>query len=154
MTNCVSAPMRVVLMAGALLVGLSGTSTVCGQVRDTISRDADAELMFEQGVSAFERGDYEKAAERFRLVKDYPLNHKTTAALVMQGKALLRLGRYQEAVDVLETFLDRYPQTSYKKDAQRVLDAARQGLDQSGAQPDTLRVGVALPMTDKFVALS
>ena len=127
---------------------------VCGQVRDTISQDADAELMFEQGVSAFERGDYEKAAERFRLVNDYPINHKTTAALVMQGKALLRLGRYKEAVDVLETLLDRYPQTSYKEEAQSVLDAARQRLEQSGAQPDTLRVGVALPMTDNFVALS
>mgnify|MGYP006284535659 CR=1 FL=1 len=154
MTNRVSAPLRIALVAGALLVGLSGTSTVCGQVRDTISRDADAELMFEQGVSAFERGDYEKAAERFRLVNDYPINHKTTAALVMQGKALLRLGRYKEAVDVLETFLDRYPETSYREAAQRVLETARQRLKQSGAQPDTLRIGVALPMTDKFVALS
>ena len=154
MTNRVSAPLRIALVAGALLVGLSGTSTVCGQVRDTISRDADAELMFEQGVSAFERGDYEKAAERFRLVNDYPINHKTTAALVMQGKALLRLGRYKEAVDVLETFLDRYPETSYREAAQRVLETARQRLEQSGAQPDTLRIGVALPMTDKFVALS
>lgn len=153
MTNCTSA--GIALLIGGLLVGaLMGASEARGQVRDTIPRNSDAELMFEQGVSAFERGDYETAAERLRLVGDYGLNRKTTAALVMQGKALLRLGRYQEVVSVLETLLDRYPETSYAKEARRVLDQARTRLEQGQTQPDTLRVGVALPMTDEFVALS
>jgi ABC-type branched-subunit amino acid transport system substrate-binding protein len=137
-----------------LLAGGLAPPDAAAQVRDTIPRNPDAELMFEQGVSAFEQGDYQTAAERLRLANDYALNRKTTAALVMQGKALLRLGRYREAVDVLETLLDRYPETSYKEEARRVLDVARERRAQSGRTPDTLRVGVALPMNDKFVALS
>jgi ABC-type branched-subunit amino acid transport system substrate-binding protein len=139
---------------GLLLAGGLAPPDAAAQVRDTIPRNPDAELMFEQGVSAFEQGDYQTAAERLRLANDYALNRKTTAALVMQGKALLRLGRYREAVDVLETLLDRYPETSYKEEARRVLDVARERRAQSGRTPDTLRVGVALPMNDKFVALS
>jgi tetratricopeptide (TPR) repeat protein len=154
MTNRMSAGIRAVLIGALVLVGGLGVPDVKGQVRDTIPRNPDAELMFEQGVSAFERGDYEKAAERFRLVNDYGLTRETTAALVMQGKALLRLARYQEAVDVLDTLMERYPNTSYKNEAQRVLHVARERLKESGRRVDTLRVGVALPMTDEFVALS
>jgi ABC-type branched-subunit amino acid transport system substrate-binding protein len=155
MTSRASAVAHILLLGSVLLVGLA-VSPPAGhaQVRDTIPRNSDAELMFEQGVSAFERGDYQTAAERLRLVGDYPLNRTTTAALVMQGKALLRLGRYQEAVDVLDTLLDRYPETSYAEEARRVLNVARTRLEQSGTRPDTLRVGVALPTTDEFVALS
>lgn len=155
MISRASAVAHILLLGSVLLVGLAGApSAGQAQVRDTIPRNSDAELMFEQGISAFERGNYSKAAERLRLVNDYALNRKTTAALLMQGKALLRLGRYQEAVNVLETLLEQYPETSYAQEAQRVLEGARKRLEESGTQPDTLRVGVALPMTDAHVALS
>jgi len=134
------------LLVGGLLVGPAR-----GQQTGEIPRDDDAELMFEQGVTAFERGAYAQAAERFRLVNDYGLNRKTTAALVMEGKALLRLGRYQEAVDVLTTLLDRYPSTSYRPEVERVLEVARTRLKRQGRRVDTLRVGVALPMADAYV---
>ena len=154
MTNCMSAGLRAVLVGGLFFIGMMGVSDARGQVRDTIPRNSDAELMFEQGVAAFERGDYGKAAERFRLVNDYALNRKTTAAFIMQGKALLRTGRYQEAVDVLETLLDRYPQTSYNSEAERILKEARTRLKESGMRVDTLRIGIALPMTDTYVTFS
>jgi len=146
--------MRAVLVGGLILAGILGTGDARGQVRDTIPSNSDAELMFQQGVSAFEQGDYAKAAERFRLVNDYALNRRTTAALVMQGKALLRTGRYQETVDVLETLLNQYSQTSYRTEAERILKVARKRLKESGTRIDTLRIGVALPMTDTYVSLS
>jgi len=143
---------RLVLMSllGALLVVGPGRA----QQPDEVPSHPDAELMFEQGLAAFERGDFEQAAERFRLVHDYELNRKTTAALVMEGKALLRLGRYQEAVDVLTTLLDRYSQTSYREEAERILDVARTRLEQEGQRVDTLRIGILLPMTDEHVGFS
>lgn len=110
--------------------------------------------MFEQGVAAFERGDYEKAAERLRLVNDYGLNRTTTAALVMEGKALLRLGRYREAVDVIDTLLDRYPETSYEAEAKSVRETAREQIREREQRVDTVRVGVALPMADEYVSFS
>jgi ABC-type branched-subunit amino acid transport system substrate-binding protein len=139
----------------AFLVGvLVGPATVQGQVRDSIPRNSDAELMFEQGLAAFEQGRYQRAAERFRLVNDYQLNRKTTAALVMQGKALLQLGRFQETIDVLTTLLDRYPQTSYREEAERILKVGRTELQRQGQRVDTLRIGILLPMTNESVGWS
>ncbi len=137
----------------ALFVGVFA-GPCSAQAQDSIPRNSDAELMFEQGLAAFEQGKYQRAAERFRLVNDYALNRKTTAALVMQGKALLQLGRFQESIDVLTTLLDRYPQTSYQQEAERVLDVARTQLQKQGQRVDTLRIGVALPMTDEAVSLT
>jgi len=155
MTNPVSAVARLLLLGSVFLAGfVAAPIPASAQVRDTVAQNRDAKLMFEQGIAAFERGDYQKAAERFRLVGDYGLTRQTTAALVMQGKALLRLARYQETIDVLEALLDRYPETSYQSEAKRVLDVARKRLEESGQRVDTLRIGVALPMTDKYVALS
>lgn len=110
--------------------------------------------MFEQGVAAFERGSYEKAAERLRLVSDYGLNRKTTPALAMQSKALLRLGRYQEAIDVVDALLSRYPETSYEAEVKGVREAAREQMKEREQRVDTLRVGVALPMRDEYVSFS
>ena len=155
MTTSLSGLLRV-LLAG-LVVGVATVGTVQAQVqppRDSIPRNPDAELMFEQGLSAFERGAYDQAAERFRLVNDYRLNRKTTAALVMQGKALLRLGRYEEAVTVLTTLLDRYPQTSYRAEATRVLDAARKRVEEGQRRVDTLHVGMMLPTADEYIGLT
>ena len=155
MTTSLSGLLRV-LLAG-LVVGVATVGAVQAQVqppRDSIPRNPDAELMFEQGLSAFERGAYDQAAERFRLVNDYRLNRKTTAALVMQGKALLRLGRYEEAVTVLTTLLDRYPQTSYRAEANRVLKVARKRVEAGQTRVDTLHVGIMLPTVDEYVGLT
>jgi ABC-type branched-subunit amino acid transport system substrate-binding protein len=151
MTTALPFPVRLLLIG--LLVGLVAAPGQA-QVRDTIPRNSDAELMFEQGLAAFERGEYQRAAERFRLVNDYRLNRKTTAALVMEGKALLRLARYQGAIDVLTTLLDRYPNTSYREEAERILEVARTRRREDGARVDTLRLGVALPTTDEAVGLT
>lgn len=143
-----------------LLIGLLGVLVVApsqAQVQprpDSIPRNSDAELMFEQGLAAFERGAYEQAAERFRLVNDYQLNRKTTAALVMQGKALLRMGRYEEALRVLDTLLNRHPKTSYRAEAEQVREMARTRLEAGGGRVDTLRLGVVLPMSDEHVGLA
>jgi ABC-type branched-subunit amino acid transport system substrate-binding protein len=119
-----------------------------------VPRNEDAALMFEQGLAAFEAGDYGAAYERFRLATEYDLNRNTTAALLMAGKALYRLERYREAIDVLNTLLDRYPGTSYRDAAQAVLDAAERGQAAYGQAPDTLRVGVVLPMRDQDTPLT
>lgn len=142
-----------ILLLGVLMGLLTGMPTRAQQAGE-IPRNSDAELMFEQGLAAFERGDYQQAAERFRLVNDYTLNRKTTAALVMEGKALLRLARYQDAVDVLTTLLDRYPETSYRGEAEQVLKRARERLKGQGQRVDTLRIGIALPMADEYIGLT
>ena len=131
-----------------------GLGMAQAQEREAIPRNADAERMFEQGLSAYEQGDYGTAYDRFRLVLDYRLNQKTTAALLMGGKALVQMGEYQQAADVLSTLLNRYPETSYQEQARQLRQRAREQAAQSGAAPDTLHVGIVLPMDSENVTLS
>lgn len=135
-------------------VGLVGPTEAPAQVRDSIPRISDAERLFEEGVAAFEKGRYERAYDRFRLVTEHALNRRTTAALLMGGKALLRLGRYEEAVDRLETLLERYSNTTYREAAEAALEVARERLEVEGRRADTLRIGVALPLGEDEVPLS
>lgn len=137
-------------------VGLApvGLGTAQAQEREAIPRNSDAERLFEQGVAAYERGDYGTAYDRFRLVLDASLNRKTTASLLMGGKALVQMGEYQQAADVLSTLLDRYPNTSYQEQARQLRQRAREQAAQSKAAPDTLHVGIVLPMDSENVTLS
>ncbi|WP_040605743.1 ABC transporter substrate-binding protein [Salisaeta longa] len=144
---------RVVLCVLLSLAGLSGWAPHA-QAQQPVTRNADAELMFDQGVAAFEAGNYQDAFERFRLVAEYPVNQRTTAALLMAGRALYRQGKYRQAQTWLNRLLRQYPSTSYRDEAERVLRFVDQGLQQYGARPDTLRIGVALPMGDQQVSLS
>lgn len=147
-------PSSLLVVVAVFLVGLTTATGALGQVRDTIPRNSDAELMFEQGLSAFEQENYEIAYERFRLVTDYDLNRTTTAAMLMAGKSLLRMERYQEAIDRLETLLERYPETSYREEAERAIEVAQRSRQEGGQQADTLRLGILLPMSGDQVSWS
>jgi len=142
----------VVLGTGLLVMGM--VSSAAAQERDTVPRNPDAELMFEQGIAAYERGDFDTAYDRFGLVQEYSLNQKTTASLLMAGKTRVQMGRHREAIEVLETLLDRYPETSYRDNAERLLSQARKGAQRKAARADTLRLGVALPMDSENVTLA
>jgi hypothetical protein len=135
-----------------LLGGVAGTSL--GQGQQPIPQNAEAERLFEQGLSAFEQGNYQRAYERFRLINEYGLTQTTTAALLMSGKALVRMGRYQEALDRLQALLDQYPETTYREEAEKAIEAAQQGVRRGGAPPDTLHMGILLPMGSENVSLS
>ena len=124
------------------------------QGQDGIPEIPNAELLFEEGVAAFERGEYRTAYDRFRLVSEYELNRKTTAALLMGGKALVELGRYQDALDRLNVLLGQYPQTTYRDQAESLLEQVKRRSRRLGQAADTLRIGVTLPMGDTQVSMS
>lgn len=139
----------------ALMCGAGWSIPAQAQSGDrAIPVNEQAELVFDQGLAAFERNDYDLAYRRFRLVNEYELNRKTTAALLMGGKALYRSGRYRDAVDVLQTLRRNYPSSSYADEAARVIDYARQGLNEYGNAPDTLRIGILLPLRDRDAPLT
>lgn len=141
------------VVAAALLVG-AGALPGHAQQPTAIPERPNAELLFDEGVAAFEDGRYEAAAERFRLAAEYPLHRKTTAALMMSGKALLQLQRPAEAIDRLSVLLAEYPETSYRAQAEALLEQARLQQDAAAQAQDTLRVGVTLPMGGAQAPLS
>ncbi|MFP4228744.1 MAG: ABC transporter substrate-binding protein [Salinivenus sp.] len=142
------------LVSVGMALGPGGPHAGWAQEQDTIPRNPDAEQLFEEGISAYEQGDYETASDRLRLVLDFPLHQKTTAALLMRAKALVQIGDYPEAEELLSTLLDRYPNTSYREEAQQLRQVVREQGAESDARPDTLHVGIVLPMDSENVTLS
>lgn len=143
----------------ALLVASAWSATprsATGQISGgTVQVISGAEQVFDQALQAFDGGDYGMAYRRFRLVyTSYPLNVKTTAALLMGGKALFRQGRYQDAIDLLEEFVRAYPTSSYVDEAERTLRLAEEIRSLRVSAPDTTHLGVALPLEDGDDALT
>ncbi len=113
---------------------------------DQVPRLDEAEAIFGQALDAFNARDYGMAYRRFRIVYEaYPLHRKTTAAIVMAGKALYREGDYQRAADLLEEFIRAYPTSSYLDEARRTLGFAQRELHLD-EQAAVLRLGIALPL--------
>ena len=127
-----------------LVLLLGAVPGAMAQQGDEIPRNVNAELLFEEGLAAFEDEAYTEAYRRFRAAVEYPLHQKTTAALLMGGRALYRSGRYEDAISILETLLDRYPDTTYRAEANQIISYARDGLQSGQAAPDTLRIGLML----------
>lgn len=130
-----------------LLWAASLGSAAYAQAEDAaIPEIQEAEALFQEALDAFERSDYALAQRRFRLVGEYRLNQKTTAALLMAGKALYRMEEYERAIDVLNALIDQYPETSYRDEAERLLNYAQEARRHARRDPEPIRVGIALPL--------
>lgn len=144
-----------VRLAGALLVVTVWWGIALKPVQaqettaDEIQHVEEADTTFDEGVEAFQQEDYETASERFRRVTQYRPNQRTTAALLMEGKALYQLEEYEEARSVLETLVRRYPESRYREEAQRVMEYASDALDEMQEDPDPIRLGITLPLADE-----
>lgn len=110
-----------------------------------IPRIEAAEQGFADGLAAFEAGDYGLAFRRFRrVVEDYPLHRKTTAAGLMAGKALYRNGAYRRAADYLRRFAATYPTSRYVAEAERTRAYAEAAL--AAPPPVVHDLGILLPL--------
>lgn len=134
------------------LLAVFATSAVAQQPVPTIE---DAEIVFDQGIEAFEEGDYGMAYRRFRLVyRTYEVNRKTTAAMLMAGKSLYRDGQYDQAAALLQELIDRYPTSSYLDEAQAVRELALHELDRGRQQMNVRELGIVLPLQDDDATLT
>lgn len=114
---------------------------------DEIQQIEAADSLFSQGLAAYRQGEYDEAARRFRRVIDYPPNQRTTAALLMAGRALYQLEAYDMAADVLRTLRRRYPTSRYRDEAREVLDYIAQARRSAQRPTDApIRLGIALPL--------
>ena len=81
-----------------------------------------AERQFRDAVAMYDSGSYRAAAAAFDLlIREYPVSHRVTAAMVMRGKALCEAQENLEAAKALKAFLARFPYSSYAADAEYAL---------------------------------
>ncbi len=86
--------------------------------QDQILFNPKAEEIFYEALKNFENENYLAAATMFLQVEEqFPLNQRTTAAIVMRAKIFLRSGNYDSSLAVLNQFLKKYPKSSYASDA-------------------------------------
>lgn len=142
------------LVAGIVVLMLSSLCIADGQAQQADARipeNREAEALFDEALAAFERGDYALAQRRFQLVHEYPLHQKSTASLLMAGKALYRMEAYDRAEETLRALLRRYPNTSYRDRAEQLIEYIQQG---ASGTTSVIRLGIALPLTDDDAALA
>jgi ABC-type branched-subunit amino acid transport system substrate-binding protein len=103
-----------------VLVMLSGWMVAAAQDQPTAT--PDDELLFLQGVSAFDSGHYREAASLFeRLQTVHPQSIRMTAATVMKAKALYWLGENMESARTARSLLSTSPSSAYAADAHFVV---------------------------------
>lgn len=85
----------------------------------------DVNTIFQMAVDAYVAEDFDAAVKSFeRIIRDFPLNQRTTASHLMKGKAQLRNGDGLEAARTLRSFLASFPESSYRADAEYNLGLA------------------------------
>ena len=125
-----------------LVFGLGMFSSTTAQPAPT------TDPQFDQGVQAYQQGAYDLAHARFQqVILAQPRSSHLTAALLMEGKTLYALKRFDEAREILQRLLDEHPESRYIADAQQTLQYADQWLDhQRQIEEGVFTLGVMLPM--------
>ena len=116
---------------------------------------SDTEQVFQSALDAFESGDYSGAYVQFRDVYERErVQKKTTAAYLMAGKSLHRLGEYLRAIQLMDEFQDRYPNSRYFAEATRLIAVARRDIQYAQWNDNAIRLGLALPLSSGELAIT
>ena len=99
------------------LLSLLAAGGVTGQ-EEFIPRRAEA--LFARGLAAYRQKQFDQARAEFEQLLELPSNQRSSAALLMLGKTLFNVRRYQEALQTVDRFQDEYETSRYLGDARLV----------------------------------
>ncbi len=117
--------------------------------------DTEVEQVFQSALEAFERGNYLDAFAQFRNIYEHErIQKKTTASYLMAGKSLYRLGEYVQAIQLMEEFQERYPNSRYISEASRLIAVTRRDIQYAQANENVIRLGIALPLSTNEIAIT
>src|SRR4030095_14626380 len=122
----------------ALLITLAFSIAVVLQTRQAVAKDQDLQKLnrfvksnnantaamqiFREGRDQIEAQNWQKAAEKFNdFISGYPKSKDLDAALYWYGYALQKQDRKQEAKDSLVRLMERFPNSSWRQEAQALL---------------------------------
>ena len=92
-------------------------------VQATKSNTASMQI-FREGRDLIESQNWQRAADKFNeFITGYPKDKDLDAALYWYGYALQRQGKNDEAEKPLRRLMDRFPNSSWRQDAQGLLVA-------------------------------
>jgi ABC-type branched-subunit amino acid transport system substrate-binding protein len=86
--------------------------------QESVRYSSEAESVFLEGLQRFMVNDFVGANEYFeKVVTQYPLSQRTSAAYLMAAKSLLQLRRYDESIQLVRDFLSSKSGSRYLADA-------------------------------------
>jgi branched-chain amino acid transport system substrate-binding protein len=139
---------RLFLLCLLFAIAPAGIAPVAAQPMEAPSIPA-AESAFDRGLRSYQIGQYEQAADHFRRAAEaFDYHQRTTAARLMEAKALYAAGELNAAASAVTAFLRAYPRSRYADDARALRRAAQDRLDAIAAVPEPTDLGIVLPMSD------
>lgn len=93
-----------------LVLSLSG-------IAQTIQFNNEAEKYFSEAIEKYKNAKYDSSLIFFQKIAKMPLNHRSTAALIMLSKNYYKLQNYNESIETAKKFLTQFPQSNYVDDA-------------------------------------
>ncbi len=107
----------------------------------TAKSNTAAMQMFREGRDLIEAQNWQKAAEKFNdFIAGYPKDRDIDAALYWYGYALQKQGKKDEAAGPLLKLIDRYPGSTWRREAEAMLvvlgrgEAIQQALDRDNCE--------------------
>jgi ABC-type branched-subunit amino acid transport system substrate-binding protein/outer membrane protein assembly factor BamD (BamD/ComL family) len=136
--------MRRILLLAALLAACGGPArTVIVNGRE-VSYDDAANDVLSRGKRALAAGRTDEALKAFREVTDrFGQSAAADEARFLEGQALARAGRLQEAQAKLTELLEKHPNTSFKKEAALELSAVQTKLGNTQGAAEAMRTAVS-----------
>lgn len=133
------------VVLGAGLAATVYTRSVSGSSQDiaklnrfvqTARGNTASMQVFREGRDFIEAQNWQKAAEKFNdFIRVYPKDKDLDAALYWYGYALEKQGRKDDAVEPLKLLINRFPSSSWRREASALLVA----MGQQAAVDDALR---------------
>jgi len=88
------------------------------RAQELVRYSSEAENIFLEGLQRFKSNDFAGSNEDFtKVLTQYPSSQRTSAAYLMAAKSLFHLHRYDESIQLVQTFLGANSQSRYLADA-------------------------------------
>ncbi|MBR9976013.1 MAG: ABC transporter substrate-binding protein [Bacteroidetes bacterium] len=106
----------VILLLSLLATALPGR--ILAQQLPLIPYNEQAEKAFEYGLLQYDLQAWDSAARQFeQIIRDLPLNHRTTASFVMAARCRLQERKPSPALRLIEQFWEQHQESSYLAEA-------------------------------------
>ncbi len=102
----------------SVIIVLSCAVQVPAQKPNRVQIIPEVESHFKRALFAYQRQRYQSAFIKFKDLTDSQILHqRMTAALLMTGKSLYKLGQFDDAIPYFERLINDFPQSKYVDDA-------------------------------------
>ena len=108
--------------------------------------------LYDSSMALFQQGKYEEAMEGFsKLIQSFPKSNLVSYSHYMIGQCLLKMGRYEEAIQKLEFYSKTYPDGGRLREADKGIQISKEKLKEKSGVVEAIAETKAVPEEPKKV---